>query len=77
MYADKATRYQIVKNHFERAVTNAKVSEQLMERKRFNIFVNILTSGQLSYVVHNIVRYGMSRVTYVYAHRITIHTICT
>lgn len=25
MYADKATRYQIVKNHFERAVTNAKV----------------------------------------------------
>ena len=28
MYADKATRYQIVKNHFERAVTNAKVKRE-------------------------------------------------
>lgn len=28
MYADKATRYQIVKNHFERAVTNAKVGKR-------------------------------------------------
>lgn len=27
MYADQATRYQVVKNHFERAVQNAKVRE--------------------------------------------------
>ena len=33
MYADKATRYQIVKNHFERAVTNAKVSKREREGK--------------------------------------------
>ena len=25
MYADQATRYQVVKNHFERAVHDAKV----------------------------------------------------
>ena len=34
MYADKATRYQIVKNHFERAVTNAKVGERREGREK-------------------------------------------
>jgi hypothetical protein len=47
MYADKATRYQIVKNHFERAVTNAKVRELLMARKGLNIIINIQTSALL------------------------------
>jgi hypothetical protein len=32
MYADQATRYQVVKNHFERAVHDAKVRQEKMKR---------------------------------------------
>ena len=37
MYADQATRYQVVKNHFERAVHDAKVrvrEEMNIERRK-------------------------------------------
>lgn len=37
MYADQATRYQVVKNHFERAVHDAKVrvrEEKKIERRK-------------------------------------------
>jgi hypothetical protein len=33
MYADQATRYQVVKNHFERAVHDAKVRQGRMKRR--------------------------------------------
>jgi hypothetical protein len=32
MYADQATRYQVVKNHFERAVHDAKVRQEKMSK---------------------------------------------
>jgi hypothetical protein len=33
MYADQATRYQVVKNHFERAVHDAKVRHERKKRR--------------------------------------------